>query len=364
MGSNLFSEKLKSNLLLLKSILFNHRKIQNTFYLIKNIQKSLTIEKNESFRILNNFDKIKNFVIVYDFKSSPPTYGDFLWIVNLANYFSLYKKVTFIVIYGDYRNDWNSLKDQEIKNYIQQIDTIISKYLKQNIIVLKFKWNDFFLYKIKNDTFFYLFENKIIERVSIYNHVCNLTNILFFKLKNIDTNHFLLNKKPFKISNETPLVFKHPYITWHCRYNPNWGNKRNINKSDFLEIYNVLRLKYKNQDIVVVSDLFATMIFKNWNNELKLNLKFSQDLVNDFTGSADIILNSNFYFQYLGGGIGMVPILSNLPYLIIGITENEKMLKKNKLVAWANQSQIFTYSLPSIKEVKKIILNQNLIRNN
>jgi hypothetical protein len=61
-----------------------------------------------------------------------------------------------------------------------------------------------------------------------------------------------------------------------------------------------------------------------------------------FVAAIPFILNADFYFQRLGGGIGMVPIFSHVPYLILSRDGHYYYGRKgSRLVPWAHAQQRF-----------------------
>ena len=68
--------------------------------------------------------------------------------------------------------------------------------------------------------------------------------------------------------------------------------------------------------------------------------KFSKDFSNDFIGDISLILNSDFYFQFRGGGISLIPIFSNVPYLLIQDFAYINLPSKLQLTTYANGKQV------------------------
>ncbi len=344
-----------------KFFFYIKNRIKYIFLSFKNILITTQFEYNE-FKKINIFLKHKlishQFAVVHDLKSSPPTYGDFLWQIVIARFLSHNHKISFIIIYGEYRNDWAIMSKLQIANYVDQLNKISTILLKsKNIEILKYTWEDFSLFynKNKEKNIYLLYEEKILKRESTYNYGCNFINKFSNNSLNNHKNNFLLTKSDFSIPT-IEIEALEPFITWHCRYNKDWSLDRNLTKSDFYTIYETLKFKFSNHKIVIVSDFEGTKYFKKWAIEYNFEIYYSQDYCKDFTETSMLVLNSKFYFQYLGGGIGMIPILSKMPYLIIGVTQNEKMLNYDKLVFWSNKNQSFLYSLPSINKVKRMIL--------
>lgn len=308
---------------------------------IHNYRISLKKEINESIRINNFLKKNKNetVLIVHDLIASPPTFGDFIQNVMLFKYFQVLNyNVEFIVIDGESREDWQHLNKKQIKNLLNNKKEIFLKLTENSLNYKEINWSQFSDLHLNKKKYFIAFKKRIIQRKSIYNLSGNLLNILISNLNNDLINNFL-TKDNAKYNYLIPLP-KSNYITWHIRYNYLWATDRNINESKFLEIYNTLSKHFLNKKIMIVSDDIGVDTVKKWSLKHKIDLLFSQDYSKTFTGNSELILSSDFYFQYRGGGIGMMPVYSHVPYLIIDPMANEKMWSKNKMTSWSNNFQI------------------------
>jgi hypothetical protein len=347
----LLKNKIKNIVFSSKFLIRFYYLFHNISYKIKQYKIDLSYVKNESnyiFRELNDSRKTV-FTIVHDLKVSPPTIGDFLWNLMIARFFIILNKQTnFIII----------LNEEETQtDYLNEIDKIVSTFLNfSNLNFKKIFWKEFLNKKNIYGTIVH--ENKILNRKSTYIHGCNFLNILLNNYPNFNFDKFLLNKKEtIKFNNK----INHKYITWHCRFNENWSKHRNIKKLEFFNLLQLLNKSFPNYKILIVSDYNATIKFKSWIKDHHFDIMFSQDICNGFVESADLILNSSFYYQYSGGGIGMIPILSSLPYFIFGISENEKWLNNKKLCTWSKPNQNFVFEFPrlnkNLKEFENYILN-------
>ena len=83
-----------------------------------------------------------NHVVVWDQLTSPPTIGDLIEVVMFARWIaSQGRKVTFVVITGSYREDWNPIEYVELDRVQQQIIEALS--IKLNITVKRCNWQEF-----------------------------------------------------------------------------------------------------------------------------------------------------------------------------------------------------------------------------
>jgi hypothetical protein len=328
--------------------MYIHKKIIKPFLKEHfNLKKYFTLKKllNEATKEVNRFqekkNKINNIIIIHDNYLSPPTIGDFLYIILAARFFSKLDMNVIIYLTNDkFRSDWSSLiNENKEQQFVKQQIELIDKFCNNNnvksiIITSNEKYN--ILKNNKND--FILFQQYLENMHSIYSNMFNFLNIIYYKYKEKD---FLFNEKEFNLSD---IKFnKNKYIAFHCRYNQHWDSERNMNENSFFEILN----KFKNEIIIIVSDERGCIFYKkllnnNYNNS---NIFFSKDFTNSFFEDAKLCINSSLYIQYRGGGIGLIPMFAiNTPYLIFDYGTTEYLFQKNTACAWANQNQIRKFS--------------------
>lgn len=307
-----------------------NEKFNYFFFIIKNV---LLIY----FFIFKNSKK--KIAITYDLYVSPATIGDFLFNYFFARFFSLMNyEVHFVIINKEYRNDWG-LDEKQKKLYIKTILNIANKLSSDNdnLKILLFDWDTFNNRYLKSRLYFIPLKDDVVTRSRIYVKTFNLLNyLLFFKSRNFK-NKFLLDKNRF-LSNK----LTNQYITWHCRNDIISGFERNINKEDFINIYHTLKKYYNQYEILIVSDSNGCELIKDWNNTLKFNLKYSKDFSTDFLGDVNLVLNSNFYFQYRGGGMGAIILFTKIPYLQVSFLGRLRLFSKHRITSWAlNKQQFF-----------------------
>ena len=68
---------------------------------------------------------------------------------------------------------------------------------------------------------------------------------------------------------------------------------------------------------------------------------FSKDYSHTFLGDAALVLHSSYYYQLRGGGMGVIPIFSEVPYEIVSALGNEVEWRKGALASWATPEQVF-----------------------
>ena len=102
-----------------------------------------------------------------------------------------------------------------------------------------------------------------------------------------------------------------------------------------------LKKKYPCHLIMIVSDESGCDYFSKLTQRYNLNNIFSKQYSQSFLGDAALILKSDFIFQVRGGGIGVIPMFSAMPYEIVAPLANEIMWSKSKVLSFQNDSQLF-----------------------
>ena len=313
---------------------FIFRNFQKIKYL--KIQTYLKIQ----FFIFNIYTlKNRKFNIVYDYSNSPPTNGDFIVFLMLVKFLTTKKiKLNFYIIKDEFREDWLLLDASEKNELLKNHNKFIKILLDKKICNIKYlTWKQFKVIKNINffNTFLYL---NVVNRKNCYSQSINFLN--FFNFDKYQDRKFLLSRKLF-----FDYIFKKKlpenFITFHARYQKNWQSFRNLTISEFDIIVENLTKKFPNYKIIVVTDKHGANYFKN-NSKGSSNLSFSKDYSNSFYGDALLVLSSRFYYQIRGGGIGIIPMFSNVPYYIECSLNTEIMVSNNKLFSWQKSDQKFT----------------------
>ncbi len=312
--------------------------------IIDKIYKSRLIKSelkfiNEAMR--NNISQV---TIAYDNYVSPPTYGDFLYVILLARYFiALGKKVNFIIVDGEYRNDWYK-RYTDVNEYVTQQINLSNALLNSPFIKIeKLSWKNF-NEKFFNDekNIFIPFSRNVKNRLSIYNNCFDLLNKLLD-----DKSQELVNKVLFSfeelIKKIEVLPVQFSYVSWICRYSLEEGNSgSNTTDEEFISIHSHLCQRFPHCLIMIVSDTNGCQYFSKLAQENNLNCIFSKQYSKTFLGDGALILNSEFLLQVRGGGIGIFPIFSRMPYEITTPLIHERMWNKSKLTSFQSPMQLFT----------------------
>ena len=263
------------------------------------------------------FSKNKNLIMTYDCKVSPPTYGDFFRYLMIAKYYKIKKRnVIFIIIIGEYRGGWKRLKDKKGIMSHQKILIDIYKFVFGNTKNLKLlNWKEFDKYRKKN-SFNILFKADTLMRKPTYFLSTFFLNKKIKKEKEEFINKFLFKKKKI-INKKFKKDFKNSkFITFSVRFYPKpYSQIRNIDYENFLKSIKIIKKRFLNHKILIISDDNGCSLLKKFSKKKKLDLKFSKNYSNTYVDDGNLILNSNLNIQYTGGGISEFAIFSKVPYL-------------------------------------------------
>ncbi len=295
---------------------------------------------------------IKNISIVFDFQSTPPTYGEFVYYLVLAKYFKLKRKKVEIILISNFNKKslFRIIDKKKIFLFKEEIKKLTSFYMKINLVEYK-SFNNF-IKDYQNKKKNILFNFFISRRISIYQTYLPLLNYILQNEKKNFINKLKFTKdKNLKIKNLEKIK---PYIAWHIRKNKSWGNYNN-NNNEIIKIANYLNSQKRNYKILILSDrngcIWARKILKNFKN-----IYYSDKLANGFTEAAKALINSNYYFQFKGGGLTTIAYFSNIPYKIISyITPHDKKFSNRKFLSWQldNQFRVYNYKKINITEAIK-----------
>ena len=147
------------------------------------------------------------------------------------------------------------------------------------------------------------------------------------------------------------LNFLNPYVTWSIRQNPKWGNYNN-KKEDLVKIYKYLKNKFPKHKIFIISTKAGCNWAKKLLSKKTQHIYYSSNFTNNFIGCFEIICNSDYYFEFKGGGMKFMTYLTRLPYKIIAyIAPLDTSWSNKKYLSWQYQKQERVYNY------KKINLN-------
>jgi hypothetical protein len=286
-------------------------------------------------------------LIVFDMQPSPPNFGVLFYMAMLARFFWIQqKRVQFVFIDSEFRDDWSPLSLAERSSLVSDFAEIPRVLLGDGgdeIQIQSMSWDGFssFLRGIeKEDAIFVPFKDRIRKRESVYDLCFNVINRLFSVSVAGLTGKFLLSFKEIASAVEIKIPVQ-PYITWHVRHSDKWRFESDCTEEEFITTYAELRALYRDRKIMLISDQKGCDFFRCLASRYHLDLLFSKDFSNTFMGDCALILGSQFFFALRGGGIGVCPLYSTVPYGMILKLGNETEWSTARLTPWATNRQIF-----------------------
>lgn len=287
----------------------------------------------------------KNLIIVFDFETNNPTFGEYIFYLVLAKFCEIKKKKIEIILITSFtkKSNFNLLSKKKILIFKNEIKKLTFLFLKKNFT----EYSDFnkFIkdYQSKNENI--LFSNFIFKRKEFHRYFLQIFNFLFFIEKSNFINKIGLTRKKVKINQKLRKI--KPYITWHIRKNNKWGNYNNT-KEEILKITNYLKNNKKKHSILILSDKNTCRWARKILNNID-NIYYSDTVANGFTESAKALINSDYFFQFKAGGLTHIAYFADVPYKIISYSNpHDKSFSKKKFLSWQQDNQIRVYNYKKI----------------
>lgn len=319
------------------------QKFANRFPLLWSLKKF--INSSLSKAVIEDFlddikDKNKRLILIYDCKTTPPTIGDFTYLVVLIRYLvHQNRKVSLFIVNSEYRDDWKVLESQKINLFLKQLEVIVHQLVQDKSFNFQIcSWSNELIKKLESPEVSILFSNYVFSRDSFYHLIPNLLNGI---LENEQPH--LIKKVLFSVS-DFPIIKKtlpSKYVTVIVRSASSWGSHRDTTLEDFIRTVKAINKKMPDSEIVVVSDQTTCNYFREENKTLDLSCSFSKDYSSSLLEDVSIILGGIFCFQLNAGGICVYPIFSELPYLFVMDPGNYDPWSKKSLTSFANSDQFF-----------------------
>ena len=321
--------------------------LMNAYRSLVGGRKKIYIETKEASRILHEIKdkKLNKALVVYDYQSSPPTYGDFLCTVMLARYFASQGISTdFMIINGGHRRDWENFDERGKKKRSEEhfkFAKILLNYKCASVEIIN--WEQF---NERLDKKFYskkdvIFRKNVLSRSVVYAHSLNVLNQLCRDASLNFIKKFLLTDSDF-VEHIAFNKVKQRYITYHCRRSEKHTSLfRNTQDDEFIKTYNRLRELYPRHKVLVLSDVVGYKYFKNLAEKHGLECLFSKEYSDSFFGDCGLLLGGEYHFTLRGGGIDMISLFSECPYEHFASPVNDEMLNNGNATSWSTSAQFY-----------------------
>ena len=299
---------------------------------LSSLRKRRYIQKMVKSFIQNlGTSKVRRIRVIYNFADSPHTFGDFMVVVMFCRFLALSGyQILLTVVDSIRRSDWIEL-DEGIQD--QRIDELLNlaKYLLPEAIKVELVNN-----------YLPMSSDINLDSKSFYSAAPYFLDLLITKYKWAMPASFLL-----KVSaNETSV----PYIAWHVR-KASYDSRRNLTSTSIQSDFEILQKSFPGHSIMLISDstgLEDAFLALTGSRETKTRKVRGTPLlaqpVPGFQNAIPAVLAASFYFQRGGGGIGVGPIFSSLPYLNLCPDKSYFHVRRgNRAVPWSTANQLFVY---------------------
>ena len=292
----------------------------NTRKYVKNLVKNFVAD-------LNNY-KNKDIRLVYNFADSPDTFGDFMIAVMLCRLLALSgHQMTLTAVDGIRGPHWSGVERNIQNDRIKELLNLAAYLLPQQA-------------KIELVSNYSPVESSInLDSKRFYAAAPYFLDLLITKYKWTLPNDFLL-----KVTKNDDL----PYVAWHVRKS-DYDIRRNFTSSSIKGDFEVLRNRFPDYSIMLISDAagledaFFELTGSRKTKSRKVGgIQLLAQPMQGFQNAIPAVLAANFYFQRGGGGIGVVPIFSSMPY--VNLCPDRSYfhgLRGVRIVPWSNKNQLF-----------------------
>ena len=304
---------------------------------IKKMVKSFIQELNKS--------KVSRIRIIYNFADSPHTFGDFMVVIMLCRFLALSgHQLVLTAVDSMRRSDWKDLEEDIQNERIEDLLNLASYLLPETIKV-----------ELINN-YLPISSDINLDTKSFYAAAPYFLDLLITKYKWPVPDSFLLRLGTSDTSE--------PYIAWHVR-KASYDSRRNLTPSSVQDDFEILKKKFPDHSIMLISDsagLEDAFLALTGSRETKARkvrgVQLLPQPVPGFQNAIPAILAASFYFQRGGGGIGIAPMFSSVPYLNLCPDKSYFHVRSgNRVAPWSTANQLFVY----VKENVQLFPIQRLI---
>jgi len=346
----------------LKQVIF----LQTVFPLISRIswyvnptrRKRNSYIKNEAARLEQGLrsGNLQRAVLVYDNSVSPPSYGDFINVLMIGRFLVAHHvDVELILTSSGFPSFYsNLLGEDQLQEFVENEKRIATAFvLDIKIDICSSQELRLLLSQYEMEGKYLVFRNYVLNQLTIYDLAFDFTKKMLANSSRAIRDLTLFSKNSIFVNN--PILPESKYISFACRWNESWSQHRNMTTELFLNLVNLLRIEFPSHDLIAVSDQKGCDHFRNIASRNQLRCSFSKDYSDSFLGDATLALNSEAWVQIRGGGIGIIPLWSDVPFLYFGRISGEQALlsKRTSQFRKLNQRFFVDYGAPSKRRLKK-----------
>ncbi len=291
---------------------------------------------SEGRRVLSELASGKNkCTIVYDGVS----YASLIFTLCIARFMIAKGCMTHFVLMGGGRTDLDTTATED---FYRESELISARLLRQESSLISRAMPDQ-LEEVcaTGESGFLLFDDYTRVRRSWGISTFNLLNWLMAKSSPELQDEILYTYADF--SSSIPEIGERKFVSWHCRYRAT-DDGRQTNAEEFLKSYSFLRSRFPDHEILVISDDVGCEHYADLAKSLDINdILFCKDYSTDFMGDVALIMKSEFFYVFRGGGIACAPLCSAKPYLCImeGPSSDEASWNRKLHTAWQKETQAY-----------------------
>ena len=298
--------------------------------------------RSEARRLLKTLELgSRRFTVVFDCEVTGLAYGDLLHVLGVARFLECRGGVVaFVFVETEGPHFLGEMDQVEIDRFIDDAMAIAKTILSSDrSSVQRISPEELVPLLGAVDRRGILFAEFTTNRRPYYRDAFNVFNQLMATLDVESRGSVLFGSDDFEAYVPEALP-RSTYITWHCRYSTRWDQGRQIYDDEFATAYHALRKGFPGREIVIISDVVGCRHYAEIATKLDLGgLWFSKDLSSSFLGDCALIMGSEHFFCYRGGGILEVPFMSSMSFEIIAPVMNETMWDSRRLGCWQSSSQ-------------------------
>ncbi len=291
------------------------------------------------------------FTVVYDCKVTGLAYGDLLHVLAVARFLTHRGgRVTFVLVETEGPHFLGGMDQSEIDHFIDDAMEIAGVVLNSDLSqIVKLPEADLDARLQAIDRRGVLFNESVRLRRPYYREAFNVFNQLMATLDEGGRRQILFGRDEF-LKELPPTFVNREFVTWHCRYSTRWDESRLTTDDEFLVGHQAICRRFPGREVLVVSDAVGCTHYAAMARSLGLKgLLFSKDASPSFLGDCALILQSEFFFCYRGGGILEIPFMSVMPFEIVAPVINETMWSRRHLGCWEDLTQRWL-EVPRVRE--------------
>jgi len=292
-----------------------------------------------------NTAKTSRIRIIYNFADSPHTFGDFMIVVMLCRFLALSgHQLVLTAVDSMRRSDWKDLAEDIQDERIDELLNLARYLLPESAKV-----------ELTNN-YFSMSSDINLDSKSFYTAAPYFLDLLITKYRWPVPDSYLLGKGTSDASE--------PYIAWHLR-KATYDSRRNLTLSSVQSDFEILKKKFPEHSIMLISDsagleeaFLALTGSRETKTQIVSRVRIIPQPVPGFQNAIPAVLEASFYFQRGGGGIGIAPMFSSIPYFILCPDKTYfHGWSGNCVLPWSTENQLFVYA----KENVQSFLIQRLI---